>query len=277
MSFDPTEEGDRLEAASVNDRLTEVANALNDLPARHVARGRLGEHHLPDLLNATTLLNNFTAGSDETLLLDERYDNTIPVAGGGIGNYLELFAPSGPYGPYTRPAAGIAEEGWLIPRTSGTAPTGDGMSVVFNRSSNLVFDGLVGLLATAWVAVEDVLEVADDPLLDPNADPNATVDLFFNSVYLAIGIRDMSGTRRIIERSIRRVTSSTVRRGPMSTLTYITAADLTAGSLDGTVEEVFGAVISGVAASDAAQHAPLDLVLRRFQISVEPIRAGVLD
>lgn len=278
MSFDVTNEGDPLDALSVDGRLSDVATAYNDLTAAGIRRKSLGDRHLPALTDPTTLFTKYSGGSDEALLANERYDNTLPVAGGGVHNYLQLFAPSGPYGSYTRPAAGIAEEGWLIPQTSGAA---EAMEVQLNRSTELgnraTSDGVDAVLATAWIAVESLLDVADDPGTDPNADPNAIVDAFFNCVYLGIGVEDSSGARKIINRSIRRVTASGARRGPISTATLITAADLTA-PLDGRLEKVFGAVVSGVAAADAAsQHAPLDLTLRRFRIDVEPVRGGVLD
>lgn len=271
MSFNPTEEGDKLDAASIEDRFAEVTAEMNDLKVDQFARRRLGHNHTPSLLDPYSLFDLFTGGSDDALVADEHYDNTIPVAGGGIQLYLELFAPSGPYGPYTRPVApAVGEDGWLIPR-SATAP--EGMNVVLSTPTDLVTHNLLGLKVNAWIDIREMLEAPN--LADPTTNP--AVSFGSAALYLGIGIRDSAGTRHVIERSIRRVSAPLGRFGPLAAMTVITPADLSAGTLNGTLAEVFGAVISGVWDAAVNQHASSEPAIRQFAVTVEPLRGGDLD
>jgi len=276
MAFNPTEEGDDLNAASINDRFAEVTAEMNALKPDQIARRRLGQHHTPDLLDPYNLFTLFSGGSDDALVDVERYDNTIPgpLGGpsGGIENYLELFAPSGPYGPYVRtPGAGnVAEEGWLIPRSVG-AP--EGMNVVLNSAYDLDTPNLQGLKVNAWIDIRDMLDEPNPE--DPDA--NASAKNGDWAVYLGIGIRDSAGTRHVILRSVRRISSLAGQYGPLATMTTIQENDLTAGTLNGTVQEVFGAVLSGLWDAGVNQHGNVEVEIKQFAITLEPLRGGVLE
>lgn len=276
MAINVTEEGDDLTAASVDDRIQEVADELNAVTQDDLGRKRLNEFQLPDLLNAAGLFTLYSGGSELTVTGTapaEQYDNTLPTGSGvdtgGVQNYLELFAPSGPYGPYTR--VGVAEEGWLIPRSAGSA--GPGMSVVLNAATDLTSNNLLGIKATAWVNMQDSLTS-----VPTGGDPNFTAVGYEEQAafYLGIGIKDSAGTRHVINRTIRRLHPGKPFTG-WSTSTLVVPADLSAGTLNGTVNEVFGAVLSAVWLSTVDQHGSLEFNIREFSIVVEPIRAGVLD
>jgi hypothetical protein len=278
MAINVTEEGDDLTAASIDDRLQEVVDEFNALTKDDMGRKRLNDTQLPELLNASGLftLDNGTSGSAVTgARPEESYDNTLPTGSGadtgGVHNYLELFAPSGPYGPYTRGSGNVAEEGWLIPRNSGSL--GPGMSVVLNAATDLTSDNLLGIKAIAWVNLAYTLSS-----LTVSNDPNFTAVSYERqaAVYLGIGIKDSAGTRHVLKRTIRR-TGLGRDYSSLSVSTLITPEDLTEGTLNGTVEEVFGAILSAVWLSTVDQHGSIEPKIAEFSIVVEPIRAGVLD
>jgi hypothetical protein len=111
MAINVTQEGDDLTAASVDDRLAEVADEYNSLNQDALARRRLYAQQLPAAADLFTLFTNGYTGGSAAAATDERYDNTLPVGQdnpgvgpgtGGVHSYLELFAPSGPFGSYTR-------------------------------------------------------------------------------------------------------------------------------------------------------------------------------
>jgi hypothetical protein len=284
MAINVTEEGDDLTAASVDDRLTEVADEYNSLNQDALTRRRLYAEHLPAAVDFFTLFTNGYTGGSAAAATDERYDNTLPVGQdnpgvgpgtGGVHSYLELFAPSGPFGSYTRAPGGIAEEGWLIPRSLGS-PATEGMFVELAQATDLTTQQMVGIKATAWINLK-----AAGPGTDPNAvtqDPNAqTANYDTFCMYLGIGVEDSDGNRRVINRSIRRVNGRQAAFGPISTMTVIVPSDLSQGSLTGNVKSIFGAVLSALCHADVNQHGSIEPEIKEFNITVEPIRAGVLE
>jgi hypothetical protein len=60
MAINVTEEGDDLTAASVDDRLTEVADEYNSLNQDALTRRRLYAEHLPAAADFFTLFTNAT-------------------------------------------------------------------------------------------------------------------------------------------------------------------------------------------------------------------------
>lgn len=297
MAINVTEEGDDLTAASVDNRLQEVADEYNALSQEDLNYRRLNHNQTPALINVGSLFTAYSGGSRfDPVPLFGRYDNTLPTGsgadGGGVHTHLELFAPSGPYGPYTRGAGNVAEEGWLIPSGSG-----NNMEVILNGPTNMTDAGLAGIKATAWVnyqaPVKSVETLILDVVTEPNNDPNFNRDTgpassgtgtvkdpiayaYQTACYLGIGIVDSAGTRHVLNRTIRRISPETGYTGAWTTTTLIRPEDLSEGTLNGTVREIFGAVLSALWLSTTDQHASRQMRIKEFQITVEPVRGGDL-
>jgi hypothetical protein len=79
MAINVTQEGDDLTAASVDDRLAEVADEYNSLNQDALARRRLYAQQLPAAADLFTLFTNGYTGGSAAAATDERYDNTLPV------------------------------------------------------------------------------------------------------------------------------------------------------------------------------------------------------
>jgi hypothetical protein len=292
MAINVTEEGDDLTAASVDNRLQEVADEYNALSQEDLNYRRLNHTQTPALINVGSLFTEYSGGSPFSGAAVSRYDNTLPTGagadGGGVHTHLELFAPSGPYGPYTRGAGNVAEEGWLIPSQGG-----NNMEVVLNGPTNMTDAGLAGIKATAWVnyqapvkSVETlILPVATEPSNDPNFNRDTgpvfgtktqVAYAYQTACYLGIGIVDSAGTRHVLNRTIRRISPETGYTGAWTTTTLIRPEDLSEGTLNGTVREIFGAVLSALWLSTTDQHASRQMRIKNFQITIEPVRGGDL-
>jgi hypothetical protein len=150
------------------------------------------------------------------------------------------------------------------------------MFVELAQATDLTTQQMVGIKATAWINLK-----AAGPGTDPNAgtqDPNAqTANYDTFCMYLGIGVEDSDGNRRVINRSIRRVNGRQAAFGPISTMTVIVPSDLSQGSLTGNVKSIFGAVLSALCHADVNQHGSIEPEIKEFNITVEPIRAGVLE
>jgi hypothetical protein len=150
------------------------------------------------------------------------------------------------------------------------------MFVDLAQGTDLTTQQMVGIKATAWINLR-----AAGPALDPNPltqDPNAqTANYDTFCMYLGIGIEDSDGNRRMINRSIRRVNGRQAAFGPISTMTVIVPSDLGQGSLGQSVKSIFGAVLSALCHADVNQHGSIEPEIKEFNITVEPIRAGVLE
>jgi hypothetical protein len=275
MSFDPLLEGDPLDDVGIDAIAFAAANDFNTLQQGALRRKCLDHQHLPDEVDTGGLISVYGAGS-EIDATSEDYSNCIGVTWvGGIQHYLTNFMP-GAYGP--APVADPAVEGWAIPE----APTGGHkMELGLTGPAGLTISGmgLVGMKVNAWVALaESSQEHAPWPhngSYEVSFGPTHTRNEF--SIYLGVGVEDDTGTRMVINRSIRRVA---VRAGVFSglnTSVVIKDTDLVA-PLDGTINKVFAAVINGVPISTTThpcQHTGQHI--QNYELTWEPIRAGVLE
>lgn len=271
MAITIPEEGDTLNAASIQTPLDTLRADVNALTRSELATRGLGENHLPSRADGNGLLTVFSAVSPPGIATGGNlYENTLPNGStGGVHGHLETFLAQ-VYGPYTSPGFGgahTADEGWLIPAATGGLT--HKMEIPLTAPHDLA-DGVTALRVTAWVDLQDCLDEPDGG--DP--ENNGSVAQGEGALYLGIGVQDGAGTRHVIHRSIGRWSALAARFGPCTTKLTLTADDLTEGTLDGTVEKVFAAVLSAVWDGGVNQHGSIEPYIKHYALVVEPLYGG---
>lgn len=269
------EEGDSLSASSINDRFTELAACFNDLADSDLNLWCFHHQHLPSRATGRGFFDVYSAVSDPAApTAGELYENTLPdgVGIGGVEASLELFHPQ-VYGPYTAPGFGgphTADEGWLIPsRTAGSAAN-NAMQVTMTSRTD--FSSLQGVRVTGWVELRESREL-------PDSDPDSGASSANRGeavIYVGIGLEDSAGTRHVLNRTVRRFSSQAYLYGPLTVKDMVRNADINLGTLNGNIDKIFVAVMSGIWDAAKNQHGACSPYIRNYALVVEPLQGGVL-
>lgn len=278
-TYDPFDEGDALTAANINSRFSSLQTWVNAIPEESVSRWALRKEHLPSQTfgpSQTVELfpNGFTASCTALGNAGFEYDNSLPYSSGPAHpvNYQAISTTAGtsvaPYGTLTTGGAG---DGWRIPSLASKAAP---MEVDFGTAISSLGDyGMLGLLVRAQIEIFNAATGTFNLLVNP-LDAELSQTFMRRCVLMGIGFEDGLGNRYVIERTVRWNVLKGVTRGTISTSTKITDTDLAVG--DGQIAKVFGVIASQDWADTALTNPPSawDIVVRHYNISVMPLRAG---
>lgn len=268
INYDPLQEGDKLDAASLNDRFAETGGAgqgVNNLSQSDLERKALRQEHLPRIVTASDFPNGLTKLSPSGAAVSAGYINrlndwtgatfTVPVP-----DYqtFDLSAPNGPYGPPT--GVHPANRGWRI--IADTNVAADAAEIAFgpltaSTASNLI-GNYTGLLVKLGVEADSFISGFLSPTYA--ATP---------AVVIAIGWEDNLGNRNVVEKSIRWFNSFTAVKASLDTFTFIEAEDIGNGNQ---ISKVFGVIASGIWGDNSNGYRPH--TIRYYNIHVTPIRSG---
>ena len=271
IDYTKTAEGDKLDAASLNDRFDEVAGlgpdrGINNLSQEDLERFSLRKEHLPSIINTSDFSNGLCAVGPLVSSI-EIYNTAINI--GVIGTppgYLTTFGALGanpPYGP-TMPA----DTGWRIPqhglRPDGVTPADAAELDVGLARTNQQIGDYKGLLVRLGISLRDCgkLNAATIPLFDIESMP---------SVVIGIGWQDDLGARQVIERSIRWCHVGSRMKESLDTFTFISPDDIPAGR---SIDKVFGVIAGGMKVTLIATTDAPKPMIDFYQLDVLPIRFG---
>ena len=270
IDYDPLQEGDKLDAASLNDRFNEVGGAgqgVNNLSQSDLERRALRQEHLPRIITSSDFPNGLVKLSPSGAAVSAGYINrlndwtgatfTVPVP-----DYqtFDLSAPNGPYGPPT--GVHPANRGWRIIADNNIAA--DAAEIEFGPLAASTGTGTVGNYTGLLVK----LSVESDSFITGFLVPtNESVP----AVVVAIGWEDSLGNRNVIEKSIRWFNSYTAIKASLDTFTFIGADEIGDGN---SINKVFGVIASGVWGVNSQGYRPP--TIRYYNIDMIPIRSGVL-
>lgn len=242
--------GDTYNAATLNAALQGPAVALNDISAEAVPDGSLHRNQLPDLFPGL-FPNGLTAlERGETW---ETYDNTFSAATIPTINLDEFSttAPNAPYGP------SASNDGWRIPARANVAA--DAAEVSFAASAtSFTATRLSGVLIHGTIELGEAFPQNSD---------------FNDCVWLGIGWEDGAGTRHVVERSLAFFSKRCTWYSPLSTMTFITQADLDLG--DGDVSSFFLVCASRYVENNSNATRTYDV--GSFHMACMPFHAGALS
>ncbi len=271
INYNKLDEGDQLNADSLNDRFDSIAGTgpdrgLNNLGQADVERYALRREHLPSLITSADFPNGLSkVGPLSKPLATQNYEaflnrNTIGVPAG----YLTIFGTTGivvaPYGP----TVGF-DDGWRIPATDGVVANAAEINfpaLISNGSSSI--GDYTGLLVRLGICLDSA-----------NSYGNVQSREDVPSVVVGIGWTDDSGganPRAVIGRSIRWSNVNNRVKGSLDTFTYITPSDIPAGV---GIQSVFG-VIAGANLNETNAQTPKPRITF-YNLDIIPIRAGVLE
>ena len=266
INYDVLEEGDDLNAASVNGRLSTVGGAgqgVNNLSQEDVERRALRQEHLPSIITPSDFPNGLSKRAPITTLASLPYINTLNTLATGavpVPGYqtFDLGAPNGPYGP---PAA--AATGWRIVADlndpAEAAEIGFGPLTASTTSESI--GNYRGLLVRLSIGLDAVHPGTSGPWGRQGV-----------AVVIAIGWEDHLGNRSVIERSVRWYNYGNVIKGSLDVFTFIKVEDI---GNNNQISKVFGVIASaswGIA--NPSYHCP---IIKYYNIDVLPIRAGGLS
>ena len=269
IDYTKTAEGDKLDAASLNDRFDEVAGlgpdrGINNLSQEDLERFSLRKEHLPSIINTSDFSNGLCAVGP--LFSSTGVYNTALNAGitGTPAAYLTTFGALGatpPYGP-TIPI----DEGWRIPQHGGASAAELDVGLV--RAGQQIGD-YTGLLVRLGISLESCDKFAPFAYLgDAESLP---------SVVIGIGWQDDLGARQVIERSIRWFHVGSRIKGSLDTFTFIRPDDIPVGR---SIDKVFGVIAAGMKVEALMGFAPLghspQPIIDFYQIDIIPIRCGAM-
>jgi len=267
FNYTPIEEGDAFNAASINNRTTVLANAVNNIAPDDVEREALNAQHLPSLWPGAFVTNPMRTGPSSQVVA-EQYKNGLPEAAApGPVNYqaFSTGAPNAPYGAVSGAITDASSLGWRIVCYNAASGTTNKAETTFGGTS-LSAQGLRGVYTRGWVEVRDA-----STSVFLQEDTNTTR----RCLLVAIGFQDFSGDRYIVERSVRWYSHQSSRFGPAGTGTFLTDADLAAG--DGSLAATFLVVASrrrlNFGTTDERSSSPY---IFRYGHAAIPIRAGAL-
>jgi len=267
IDYDPLEEGDALNAASVNSRLTAAGGAgqgVNNLSQADLERRALRQEHLPRIITASDFPNGLVKLAPITVVNSSPYINTLNTLATGavpVPGYqtFDLGAPNGPYGP---PAA--AATGWRIIADSNI--TANAAEITFGPLTALTaspgsIGNYRGILIRLGVSLMEIDHTTHGPWGEEGI-----------AVVVGIGWEDQLGNRSVIERSVRWFNYHSTVKGSLDVFTFIKAEDI--GNTN-QINKIFGVISS---ASWGATSVNYDSpVIRYYNIDIIPIRAGSLE
>lgn len=252
-------EGDKLDAASLNDRFDEIAGVgpdtgLNNLGQEDLERFALRREHLPPIINAADFTNGLCKVGPASSI-PETYETFLnPSLVGVPAGYLTTFGalpPNAPYGPIFG-----FDTGWRIPAAGNVIADAAELDVGLARSGDQLGD-YRGILVRLGISLEDCTGVG---INNDNDSP---------SVVIGIGWEDDLGARQVIARSIRWFHVGNRIKGSLDTFTFIRADDIPVGR---TIDKVFG-VIAGGNKDESVAQTPKPII-DFYHIDIIPIRYG---
>ena len=258
INYDRLDEGDKLDAASINDRLSATGGAaqgVNNLGQADIEKRALRQEHLPSVLTTSDFPNGLVKLAPITALSSAPYINTlntlatgaVPVPGYQTFDTVEI--PNAPYGP-----ALAAATGWRIIADNNITADAGALQISSGNIGNYK-----GLLVRLSVELVDWQDTASGPW---GMQGIATV--------LGIGWEDNLG-RHVVERSVRWYNYFNVVKGSLDLFTVIRASDV---GNNNQISKVFGVIAS---ASWGVTSVNYDSpIIRYYNIDVTPVRAGEL-
>lgn len=268
VSIDIAEEGDDFDATKLNAQFTPLQAAVNDLASEDISRGALRRDHLPTPLDDAF----FTAATRGGLTAlcppdpnEELYQSGLTLSAGPpyLGTW-QAFNGASPYGPVS------SGNGWRIPAHGGSLTYAAERRIADTSASPGTqgwgpnnSKGVTALLLEFELnlAKSDGYTIGQTSI-DPNIDAH---------LWVAVGYELTSGTRGIIERSIRWFPVESHARGNVGTFALLELEDIPEGQ---EVAAVFGAVLTQRAAGATALGTPV--YIDYYHFSYEPIHgAGV--
>lgn len=263
IDYDLLDEGDTLNAASLNSRITSLQTGVNDLLKEDLGTQALRSEHLPSIVRISDMNPGPMKVSDAPDVITASYNNKLDVGVGGRNNVL-AFGPGAGAGP-----------GWaIIASIAGATPgpfpgASTDCNISFSPSVTVVSSTTpatgfsdttycTGLLVRLNVAI---ISKAEDVF------PYARTGVAMGIVWEAEGAL---GTYNFLEQS---ETGTGSRRPSWNQANY---SDLSTSALI-TLDDTGGtaiARISGVIACIAAE--AKDLKIREWNMSIIPIFGGTL-
>ena len=92
INYDLLDEGDTLNAASLNSRITSLQTGVNDLTREDLGERALRSEHLPSIVRASDMTPGPMKVSNAPNAITAAYDNQLDVGVGGRNNVL-AFGP----------------------------------------------------------------------------------------------------------------------------------------------------------------------------------------
>jgi hypothetical protein len=252
-------EGDRLDAASLNDRFDEIAGqgpdrGVNNLGQEDLERFALRKEHLPPIINTSDFPNGMCK-LGPAASTPESYDSELNLGGLPVG-YLTIFGALGANPPYGPPPA--LDSGWRIPAAGGVVADAAELDVGLARSADQLGD-YRGILVRLGISLNSCGQPG-----------GASMNNSAPSVVIGIGWEDDLGARQVIERSIRWFHVCSRIKGSLDTFTFIRAEDVPAGR---TIDKVFGVISAGIKNNLLATDTPIPII-DFYHIDIIPVRYG---
>ncbi len=261
INYNQLDEGDKLDADSLNDRFDTLGGAgqgVNNLGQEDLERHALRVAHTPSLITNGDFPNGLGKIGPLGYPGVETYETTLnPGVVGVPAGYLTTFgavAPNAPYGPV------VGDTGWRIPATGNVVADAAEITFPAITATTAFIGDYKGFLVRLGIALDGI-----DPS-DDNQDPHSP------SVVIGIGWTDDVGTRRVIDRSIRWCHIQNRVKGSLDTFTFIKQEDIGTGV---GIQSVFG-VIAGANKNRAVATSPAPQITF-YNLSLIPIRSGELD
>ena len=267
INYDPLDEGDALNAASLNGRFTAAGGAgqgVNNLAQADLERKALRQEHLPNIITASDFPNGLVKLSPLSVTNSNPYINTLNTLATGavpVPGYqtFDLGATNGPYGP-----AAAAATGWRIVADSNVIA--DAAEITFGPLTATVSTDRIGNYRGILVRMGiSLMEIS-------HGGSHGSFGEEGIAVVVGIGWTDQAGNRSVIEKSIRWFNYHSVVKGSLDVFTFIQASDV--GNTN-QINKIFGVISS---ASWGATSANYDSpIIRYYNIDIIPIRAGSLE
>lgn len=288
INYNKLDEGDKLDAASLNDRFTSVGGAgqgVNNLGQADLDKRALRQEHLPNVITAADFPNGLAARGPTTVFgLTEGhykvYDNCLNE--GVLPATYQNFSTAGgngvppcaaPYGPSNSVAFPL--DGWRIPAINSTATRPVG-APFYEDPAEVLFPAITnGPSLTPTNPYKGFLVRFSIGLYGAEASPSGNT--IQDGVVIGIGWVSHTGDRHVIEKSVRWFNNLAKFKGSLDTFTFITRDDIVQAGVpqdDVGIAGVFGVVACGEAnsASGGFPASYLDF----YNLDMLPIRAGDL-
>ena len=263
INYNKLDEGDQLNAASLNDRFSSIGGAatgVNNLGQEDLERLALRRNHVPSLITSASFPNGLSKVGPLLTPAAQQYDAFLNAGVVGVpAAYLTTFGTTGtnpPYGP-----TGAFDAGWRIPATNGVIADAAEITFPAITATNTSIGNYKGFLVRLGISLDDVI-----------APGNAGVNNDAPTIVVGIGWTNNSGARAVFDRSIRWNYVHTRVKGSLDTFIFIKPEDI--GNTVG-IQSVFG-VIAGASKNDSNTQAPKPKITF-YNIDIIPIRAGDLD
>lgn len=275
VDYTRLEEGDALNASSLNTVFSDLRAALNDIEMTDVAPGALDHQHLPDLSFSGAVNGIYSVRSPD---LDVEKNGVTSSGGaytgtGGRDQYenfidpgtsiTDTFAPGAtatPHGPVKDVSLLSNIEGWRIVCFNGL--TTYAAELTLASDSTLSGLGLTGLLIRGDVGIYAV----DTSSGEPNPDAECLA--------VGIGFEDSSGDRFVVARSVRYFDRHHLRDSA-GVMTFLTDADLNVGEANGVLHSVF-MVVAGASRGVNVTAWTADNQIDFYNLSWTPFVGGAL-